>query len=68
MAENVYQRVGSDGLEKALKKFSRKCDGEGLMTEIQKHEFHLTKIQRIKSKKRMAIRKNKERLAEEREE
>lgn len=66
-AINVSVRVGSDGLERALRKFQNKMEDEGILKSIQRHEFYLTKSQRVKSARRMARRKNQEKLAKEKE-
>jgi small subunit ribosomal protein S21 len=40
--------------EKAMRKFKRKVETEGLMREIKKRQFHMTKSQRRKEKRKQA--------------
>lgn len=60
MVELVEVRVReNESIEEALRRFKRKCERNGLMTEIKKREFYESPS--VKKKKRLAEAKRKER-------
>ena len=51
-----------ESFESALKRFKRKCQTEGILTEIRKREFYEKPSERRKKKQEAAARKLRKRL------
>ncbi|MCX5777570.1 MAG: 30S ribosomal protein S21 [Candidatus Firestonebacteria bacterium] len=51
-----------ESFESALKRFKRKCQTEGILTEIRKREFYEKPSEKRKKKEEAAARKLKKRL------
>ena len=55
----------NESLEVALRRFKRKCQFDGILTEIRKREYYETPHLRKKKKTAAAARKVKRRLAQQ---
>ena len=45
--------------EKAMRRFKRKVENEGIMKDIKKRQFHLTKSEKRKAKRKLAAKRRK---------
>jgi small subunit ribosomal protein S21 len=48
--------------EKAFRRFKRKVENEGIMKDIKKNQFYLTKSQKRKAKMKLAAKRRKRAL------
>ena len=45
--------------EKAMRRFKRKVENEGIMKDIKKRQFYLTKSEKRKAKRKLAAKRRK---------